>query len=80
MSDTDRIEFLEGQIQVLTAFAFAMIETHPDRRQLESLLTQFVEGTLAKISGTTAAEPLVDGIHDMKARLLDYASKSAERQ
>lgn len=80
MSDTDRIDFLQGQIQVLLAFSFAMIETHPDRRQLLVYLNQNLEGTLAKISGTAVPEPLVDGIQDMKDRLLEYAIKSAARQ
>ena len=79
MSDTDRIDFLQGQIQALVAFSFAMIEAHPDRRSLLAYVSQNLEVALAKISGAAVPEPVVEGLEDMKTRLLEYATKAAAR-
>ena len=80
MTDPDRIQFLNGQVQALLCFSFAIIEMHQDRRQLLSHLEQNLEAALAKISCTAVREPLVEGLQDMKSRLLEYTAKSVARQ
>lgn len=80
MTDQDRIDFLQGQVQALLAFSFALIETHPNFAALNTLLPTLLEGALAKHSGSAAPDALIDGLQDMQTRLVEYVAKKALRQ
>jgi hypothetical protein len=80
MTDRDRIEFLQGQVQCLIALSFALIETHQDKKRLRAFVDANLEGVSAKLGGEPVQEAMLEGIEDMKARLLKFVSSSSERK
>lgn len=80
MTSEDRVQFLQGQIQALTSFCFFLIETHPDPSTLRARLPEFLEAGYVKISGMPVDEMVVEGLEDMKGRLLAFAASAAERR
>lgn len=74
MTTDERVDFLQGQIQALVTFAFAVIETHPDRKALKTAAATNLEAALAKLGGGATPEAGIDGLLDMKERLEKFAS------
>lgn len=74
MSDAERIDFLQGQLQALLAFTFALIETHPDRAALRTSAATNLEAALAKLGGGSTPEAGIDGLLDMKTRLETFGA------
>lgn len=80
MTDPERIEFLQGQVQCLLALSFALIETHQDKALLKAHLDANLEAVLAKLFPSPVEEALLSGVEDMKKKILQYATSSAARQ
>ena len=80
MTDRDRIEFLQGQIQCLLALSFALIETHPDKTRLRAFVETNLEGVSAKLLSSPVQDAMLEGVEDMKAKLLQYISSSSARK
>ena len=77
MSDADRQEYLQGQVQALLACVFAMIQSHQDSGRLALCLDQALEACLAKLSGEVHPEEMIDGIQDIKNKVAAYVRNLA---
>lgn len=79
MNDRERIEFLQGQVQCLLALSFALIETHQDKTRLRSFVETNLEGITAKLLSEPVEDAMLEGIEDMKEKILKYVSNSSAR-
>ena len=79
MTDRERIEFLQGQLQCLLALSFALIETHQDKTRLRVFVETNLEGVSAKLLSEPVQDSLLEGVEDMKAKILTYVASSSAR-
>jgi hypothetical protein len=69
MTESEKIEFLAGQIHALMGFALAVINTHPSPAQLSRHLDFAGEITLARAEGTLVSDHYVEGLQNVQDRL-----------
>jgi hypothetical protein len=79
MSNADRQEYLQGQVQALLACVFAMIQSHQDVARLATCLDQSLEACLAKLGGDAHPEEMIDGIQDIKSKVAAYVQNVGKR-
>lgn len=79
MNDQERIEFLQGQVQCLLALSFALIETHQDKTRLRPLVEANLEGVASKLLSEPVQDAMLEGIEDMKGKILKYVASSSAR-
>lgn len=61
MSETDRLNYLAGQVSALRGFVEAVIKSHPDKPKLIEEYNQFKEKQLAMTIPTTMPEYFIKG-------------------
>ena len=80
MTDSERIDFLIGQVSVLKALSISLIIRESDPGTLMRLFDRSSEQTIAKTLPTNASEAMIQGIEDMQHALAHVlASEAAKR-
>lgn len=69
MTDSEKIEFLGGQVHALIGFATAIIIADPTPARLQKYLDYVGEINLARAEGALVSESYVEGVLDVKDRL-----------
>jgi hypothetical protein len=69
MTDSEKLEFLAGQVHALMGFAMAVITSHPNRSLLAEHFEKIAEINLARAEGELVSDDYVDGVLDVKERL-----------
>ena len=69
MTDSEKIEFLAGQVHALMGFAIAIITTSADPTRLARHLDFVGEITLARTEGASVPDSYVEGVQDIQDRL-----------
>jgi hypothetical protein len=77
MNDSDRLHYLAGQISALTAFAAALIKTHPWSDGLCAAFQESEERTIAVAAPTKARDAYLDGLQDTAKSLRDLLQAKA---
>jgi hypothetical protein len=80
MTDAEKIEFLGGRTQALLGFAIAVIMSHPNPSVLAGNLEEIAEINLARAEAEPVTDDFVDGVLDIKARLLRAVAMSLARK
>lgn len=63
-----------GQLQALMAFAFSVIDTHPDKPALLGCLKANLEAAMVMALPSTMSDAQVGGIQEMNDRLIRYTT------
>jgi hypothetical protein len=69
MTDSEKLEFLAGQVHALVGFGLAAINTHPSLASLARHLDLAEKATLARVEASAATHDYVDGLRDVFDRL-----------
>lgn len=69
MKDSEKIDFLAGNIDALLAFVSAVIRTHHDRDSLAQAFTTSQERQTAVALNTQASDQYIAGQQSMRERL-----------
>lgn len=69
MTETERLDYVIGQMAVLEAFCFALVSTHPNRPALREHFAQLAEYPIAKLLPTQASEAMLEGAQGTQAKL-----------
>ena len=69
MTETEKIEFLGGQVHALIGFATAMITADDNPERLQKHLNIIGEVSLARAEGSLVPESYIDGVLDVRDRL-----------
>ena len=80
MNDSERLDYVIGQVAALKAFCITLICLHPAPRQLATALEKFAEMGVAKTLPTRASDAMIEGMETMKAHLLSVAQDEAKRR
>lgn len=80
MTDSEKIEFLEGQVHALVGFATAVIFSHPNPTLFAQCLEKIGEVNLARAEADTVTDAYVDGVISIKTRLKSLAETALARQ
>lgn len=80
MTLEERQDFLQGQMQALLGFAFGVIETHPDPATLRLFCQATAEGATAKTLPMPVTDACLQGIEDMRERLVGQATNVLGRR
>lgn len=80
MTDSERIDFLIGQVAALKAFSISLIIREPDPRALLQLFDRGSEHTIAKTLPTKASEAMLQGMEDIRHALTHVLSSEAEKR
>jgi hypothetical protein len=75
-----KVQFVGGQVHMLVGFALAIIESHPDLRELERKFQMHAQTTLANTEAITVPEEYVDGVLDISKRLQTAIERVRERR
>ena len=79
MTESEKIQFLGGQVHALIGFALAIIHTHPAPVRLPRHLDFVGQITLARAEGSLVSDEYLDGVQDVQNRLT-HAVETALRQ
>lgn len=69
MTDSEKIDFLGGEVDALLAFASSIIKTHPDPRALEAAYFDSKERQAAMTLASPASDAFVQGQDQIRDRL-----------
>jgi hypothetical protein len=69
MNQSEKIEFLGGQVHALVGFAQAVILSHPNLAELAQHLEQIGTANLAAAETAAVREEYVLGVEDIRDRL-----------
>jgi hypothetical protein len=69
VTESEKIEFLGGQVHALMGFAIAVITSHPTPAVLALHVDRMAEINLANAESTAVVETYIDGVLDVKDRL-----------
>jgi hypothetical protein len=79
MTDAEKIEFLGGRTQALLGFAIAVIMSHPNPPVLAGNLEEIAEINLARAEAEPVTDDFVEGVLDIKTRLLRAVAMAQAR-
>jgi hypothetical protein len=80
MTDTERLDYVIGQVATLKAFCMCVSLVHENPAALLEGFEKFSEMTTAKTLPTPASEAMIDGIEEMKQVLLTVLQDAVERR
>lgn len=69
MTESEKIEFLGGQVHALMGFAIAVITTNADPAKLARHLDFVGQVTLARTENDLVSDTYIEGIQDVQDRL-----------
>lgn len=69
MTDSEKIDFLAGQVQALAHFVVVLINTHHDRALLKEDFAIAKQVGLAKIEWLPVSDRYLDGMHEMNEQI-----------
>lgn len=72
MNQHDRVDYLGGQVAALTAFARALIKTHPNRASLLEIFQETEQAALALSESTTVSEAYLSGQRETNQSLAAF--------
>jgi hypothetical protein len=75
MTERERLDYLNGRIQALVAFALAVAATHPERDLLKAHFEISSQALLAGIEVTLAGDQTIDGFQEVTARIFSALPK-----
>ena len=78
MSDSERIDYLLGQVASLKAFCMCVCLLHERPSKLKEGFSKFSEMTASKMLPTEASDAMLDGIEEIRkalARVLEDADQ-----
>ena len=79
MSDSEKIDFIGGQVKALTHFIVVLINTHPDPVSLQKLYTVVKQVGLAKIEADLVDDEYLEGMQDVYQQIERVFEKRAAR-
>jgi len=65
MDDSERIQFVGGQVLALSHFMMVLINTHPDHAALKTHYSVVKQVGLAKVEGETVPDAYLDGMQNI---------------
>ena len=80
MTDSERIDFLIGQVAGLKAFSISLIIRESDPSALLQLFDRGSEQTIAKTLPTKASEAMLQGMDDIRNALVHVLASEATRR
>ena len=69
MTDSEKLDFLGGQVHALMGFALAAIKAHHDLAKFAWHFDSVGKTTLKRVEATLTSESYVDGVKDVQDRL-----------
>jgi hypothetical protein len=79
-TDTEKIEFLRGQVRALASFATAIIAIYPDPLLLHQTLSTTAEIVLANTEASLVSDRVVAGIQSINDHLLSVSTTRLANQ
>lgn len=80
MKDTERTDFLIGQVSVLKAAIIALVIKHPEPEDLLKIFERGSEHTISNLLPTVASEAMLEGVDDMRHTLLHILSSEVKKK
>lgn len=71
----ERLRSLESQQQLMTAFFYGLIETHPDPAQLKQALTECSERMIASANAQPLPDDWIAGLIEYRQVLLNWIDR-----
>jgi hypothetical protein len=69
MDDSERIQFIGGQVLALMHFATVLINTHPNRASLRKHFEFVKQVGLAKVEGQPVPDAYLDGMNEVHEQI-----------
>ncbi|MDO8941517.1 MAG: hypothetical protein Q7U98_20350 [Methylicorpusculum sp.] len=76
----ERLRSLESQQQLMTAFFYGLIETHPEPEQLKRALTECSERMIASANAQPLPDDWLAGLIEFRQVLLSWLDRRIERK
>ena len=80
MTDSEKIDFLGGQVNALLAFASAVIQTHPDTAALGAAYAKSVELQATSSLNVAVSEPFLKGQAQIRKDIKALFIAAAQRK
>jgi hypothetical protein len=78
--ESERIDFVMGQIHALTAFSLALIKAHPDPGLLQTEFGKAAQAGLAKIESSPVLDAMIEGFQNVCDALQKSLANAAKGQ
>ena len=75
MTDSEKIDYLSGQLSGLRAVVYSLIETHPSPLRLQAVFERKLQVVLAASIPTRVTEVYLDGMHAETDSVLSQLAK-----
>ena len=80
MTDSEKLDFLGGQVHALMGFALAAIKAHHDLSKFAWHFNSIGKTTLERVEATPISDSYFDGVKDVQDRLVRSIGISLGRQ
>jgi hypothetical protein len=80
MDQSEKIEFLAGEVHALMGFATAIVMTHPDISELAEQIEQTAQANLALAEGSVVPDEFVEGVQHIWDRIRKAIKTSQAQQ